>query len=116
MTAITLLDGGLGQELIHRAPEAPTKLWATQVMADHPELVTAVHADYFAAGASIATANTYALHHDRFTGTPFEGRQAQLVAQAPRCLQRLVRAPGSGGCSTTIRLVDRSKPPISPAR
>lgn len=65
MTEITLLDGGMGQELIHRSGDAPTPLWATQVMIDHPGLVGQIHTDYFRAGASIATANTYAVHHDR---------------------------------------------------
>ena len=32
MSNITILDGGMGQELIARAPEGPTPLWATQVM------------------------------------------------------------------------------------
>jgi S-methylmethionine-dependent homocysteine/selenocysteine methylase len=62
---ITILDGGMGQELVARAPEAPTRLWATQVMIDHPEIVRAIHDDYFAAGAQIATTNTYAVLHDR---------------------------------------------------
>lgn len=62
---ITLLDGGMGQELVARAPEAPTRLWATQVMIDHPEILRAIHNDYFAAGAQIATTNTYAVLHDR---------------------------------------------------
>lgn len=66
MTLITLLDGGMGQELIHRAGDQPTPLWATRVMIDHPGMVQAVHDDYFAAGASLATTNTYAIHHDRF--------------------------------------------------
>lgn len=65
-SSITLLDGGMGQELIHRAGDRPTPLWATRVMIDHPGMVQAVHDDYFAAGASLATTNTYALHHDRF--------------------------------------------------
>ena len=68
MTDITLLDGGMGQELIARSGDAPTPLWATQVMIDHPGLVRDIHADYFAAGASIATTNTYAIHHDRLEG------------------------------------------------
>ena len=63
---ITLLDGGMGQELVARSGEdAPTPLWATRVMLDHPDLVRAIHADYFAAGATVATSNTYAIHHDR---------------------------------------------------
>jgi len=71
---ITLLDGGMGQELVKRAPEAPTNLWATQVMLDHPGMVQAIHQDYFEAGATVATTNTYAIHHDRFAGTGLDAR------------------------------------------
>jgi hypothetical protein len=73
MSKITLLDGGMGQELVHRSGDSPTPLWSTQVMIDHPGLVQAVHADYFAAGATIATTNTYAMHHDRLAGTGVGG-------------------------------------------
>ncbi len=62
---ITLLDGGMGQELMARSGDDPTPLWATRVMIDHPGLVRDIHADYFAAGATVATTNTYAIHHDR---------------------------------------------------
>ncbi|MEO6301122.1 MAG: homocysteine S-methyltransferase family protein [Paracoccaceae bacterium] len=68
MAEITLLDGGMGQELLARTGDDPTPLWATQVMIDHPDVVRAIHADYFAAGATIATTNTYAIHHDRLLG------------------------------------------------
>ena len=65
MADITLLDGGMGQELVARSGDEPTNLWATRVMMDHPGMVCAIHGDYFAAGATIATTNTYAIHHDR---------------------------------------------------
>jgi len=66
MAEITLLDGGMGQELIARAGgKDPGALWATRVMIDHPGLVGQIHDDYFAAGASVATTNTYAILHDR---------------------------------------------------
>lgn len=65
MASITLLDGGMGQELVARSGDEPTPLWATRVMIDHPGMVREIHADYFAAGATIATTNTYAIHHDR---------------------------------------------------
>ena len=65
MADITLLDGGMGQELLARTGDAPTPLWATQVMIDHPDVVCAIHGDYFAAGATVATTNSYAIHHDR---------------------------------------------------
>jgi homocysteine S-methyltransferase len=65
MTEITLLDGGMGQELVARAGTDPGPLWATRVMIDHPGMVRAIHEDYFAAGASLATTNTYNILHDR---------------------------------------------------
>ncbi|WP_333712696.1 homocysteine S-methyltransferase family protein [Yoonia sp.] len=74
MTDIILLDGGMGQELVHRAGDRPTPLWSTQVMVDHPGLVAEVHADYRAAGATVHTANTYAIHRDRLEGTGMEGQ------------------------------------------
>lgn len=68
MALITLLDGGMGQELMARSGDEPTPLWATRVMLDHPGMVRDIHADYFAAGATMATTNTYAIHHDRLLG------------------------------------------------
>jgi S-methylmethionine-dependent homocysteine/selenocysteine methylase len=74
----TLLDGGMGQELIARSTKPPTALWATQVLLESPELVKAVHADYFKAGADIATTNTYAVHHDRLEPYNLDDKFAQL--------------------------------------
>ena len=65
MSEITILDGGMGQELITRAGVQPSGLWATEMMMKFPEIVRSVHDDYFAAGAEIATVNSYAIHHDR---------------------------------------------------
>jgi homocysteine S-methyltransferase len=62
---VTILDGGMGQELVKRSVAIPTPLWATQLMIDSPDMVGEVHDDYFTAGADICTTNTYAVHHDR---------------------------------------------------
>jgi homocysteine S-methyltransferase len=82
MAKVVLLDGGMGQELIHRAGDRPTPLWSTTAMMEHPGLVRAVHDDYFAAGATVATTNTYAIHRDRLEGTGFEDRFDALHAEA----------------------------------
>jgi homocysteine S-methyltransferase len=82
MTQITLLDGGMGQELIHRAGDRPTPLWSTQVMVEHPGMVEGVHRDFTAAGATVATANTYAIIRDRFVGTEMDGQFESLLARA----------------------------------
>ena len=59
-----ILDGGMGQELVKRAGKA-TDLWSIQAMMDMPDMVRQVHDEYFAAGAEIATTNTYAILLDR---------------------------------------------------
>ena len=82
MSDIILLDGGMGQELVHRAGDRPTPLWSTQVMLEHPGLVAEVHRDFAAAGATLATTNTYAIHRDRLQGTGLEGEFANLHARA----------------------------------
>lgn len=82
MAGIVLLDGGMGQELVARSGDAPTPLWSTRVMIDHPGLVRQVHADYFAAGATVATTNTYAIHHDRLEKFGLDDRFAALHMQA----------------------------------
>ena len=82
MAKITILDGGMGQELLARTPEKPTGLWATKMMMDHPDLVEAIHTDYFAAGAEIATTNTYAILRDRLAVGGIEDQFEALHAQA----------------------------------
>lgn len=82
MTDIILLDGGMGQELVHRAGDRPTPLWSTQVMIDHPGLVGQVHADYTRAGATVHTTNTYAILRDRLDGTGMEDQFEALHAAA----------------------------------
>ena len=65
---ITLLDGGLGQELIKRSNAArPHPLWSMQVMIDEPHLVTEVHRDFCLAGAKVLCLNTYSCTRHRLT-------------------------------------------------
>jgi homocysteine S-methyltransferase len=103
VSRITLLDGGMGQEMLRRSGDQPTSLWSTQLMVDHPGLAQAVHGDYFAAGATIATTNSYALHRDRLETTPLEGHLGALIdlslaeAQAARAAHGKGRIAGSIG-------------------
>lgn len=57
---ITILDGGMGQELRRRSQKPPSPLWSAQVMLDEPALVVAAHRDFIDAGAKVITVNTYA--------------------------------------------------------
>lgn len=116
MAEITLLDGGMGQELVARSGDAPTPLWATRVMLDHPHLVRAIHDDYFAAGATVATTNTYAIHHDRLVHYDLDHlfadlhRRALAEAQAARAAHGSGRIAGSMGPLVATYRADVTQP------
>jgi S-methylmethionine-dependent homocysteine/selenocysteine methylase len=54
-----VLDGGLATELERRGQDVSGPLWSARVLRDHPEVVLATHAEYFAAGAQVATSASY---------------------------------------------------------
>lgn len=96
MTQITLLDGSIGQELVRRTADRATPLWSTSVMLKLPDLVGTVHRDYFDAGATIATTNTYAVHRSRLAGTGFEDQFQTLITTAVTQAKAARGAHGSG--------------------
>jgi S-methylmethionine-dependent homocysteine/selenocysteine methylase len=117
MARIVLLDGGMGQELIARSGDRPTPLWATQVMRDHPGMAAAVHADYFAAGATIATTNSYAVHRDRLAPFGLEPLFEALLAAAMAEAQAARAAHGSGRIAASLGpLVASYRPDLFPPR
>ncbi|MGV6848244.1 MAG: homocysteine S-methyltransferase family protein [Marinibacterium sp.] len=102
MTDIILLDGAIGQELVRRTRDRKTPLWSTQVMIDHPDLVRAVHDDYFSAGATIATANTYAVLPDRLDRVGLADKVPDLVATALGAAHAARDAHGSGRVAASL--------------
>lgn len=115
MTSITLLDGGMGQELIARAGRDPGPLWATRVMIDHPGMVGAIHDDYFAAGASVATTNTYAILHDRLVQDDmdafYQALHLRALAEAHEARARAGRGIIAGSMGP---LGDSYRPDLTP--
>ncbi len=80
-------------------------------MIDHPGLVQAIHADYFAAGATVATTNTYAIHHDRLRDFGLDDRFAEFHAQALAEARAARDAAGRGRIAGSIGPLGR---PIAP--
>ena len=116
MTEITLLDGSIGQELVKRAGDKPTALWSTQVMIDHPKLVGEVHLDYFEAGATIATTNTYAVLHDRLKLAGLEDKAGLLTDTAVNAARRARAAVGHGRVAGALGpLIASYRPDLSPS-
>lgn len=62
---ITLIDGGMGQELLKRSGAKPTPMWSAQVLKDQPSIVRELHADFIKAGARVITLNTYSVTPER---------------------------------------------------
>jgi len=89
---VTLLDGGLGQELIKRSSAPPHPLWATQVMIDEPHLVSEIHRDFCDAGARVICLNTYAVSRHRLATYAPEKSLQEVLDTRSRC----------GGCGYRI--------------
>lgn len=88
-----ILDGGMGQELVKRAGKA-TDLWSMQALMDSPKRVRQVHDDYFAAGAQIATTNTYSVLPDRLES---KGLSEYLVPMTRSACEMAVAARDAHG-------------------
>lgn len=108
---ITLLDGSIGQEIVKRSGDRPTPLWSTSVMIEQPDVVGAVHGDYFAAGATVATANTYAVHRDRLVRAGLEDRFEDLLDIAMREAKAARDAHGSGRVAAALGPIGASYRP-----
>ena len=115
MTDITLLDGSIGQELVKRSGDRATPLWSTQVMMEHADLVRQVHDAYFAAGATVATTNTYAVLRDRLVRVGLQDEVAWLTETAVDAARRARDAAGGGRVAGAIGpLVQSYKPEVCP--
>lgn len=59
-----LLDGGLGTHLESQGCDITGPLWSARVLRENPTLIESAHADFFAAGAQVATTASYQVTFD----------------------------------------------------
>lgn len=112
---ITLLDGSIGQEIMKRSGDTPTPLWSTRVMIDHPNLLDEIHLEYFKAGATVATTNTYAVLRDRLRMVDIEDQFGLLTENAVKSANQAVALHGSGRVAGSIGPLKASyRPDICP--
>ena len=57
--AVRILDGAIGTELISRGFELESPEWSARAIAQAPNLLAQLHADYAQVGATLHTANTF---------------------------------------------------------
>ncbi|MFB6247473.1 MAG: homocysteine S-methyltransferase family protein [Salinibacter sp.] len=102
-----LLDGGLGQELLHRGmPDTEPSLWSANALTEAPDLVQEVHEDYLRAGADLITTNTYATPPERLVEADLGHRVEELNHEAGRLAERAREEVGRDA------LIAGSLPPI----
>lgn len=102
---ITILDGGMGQELVNRSSRPPHPDWGDWVMRHEPHLVQALHEEYLRAGARVITLNTYLTtprtcldadgKRDRADFEAMQGRAMDLAEAARAAARPDARIAGS---------------------
>jgi len=95
--SVVMLDGSMGQELVHRSKTPATPLWATQALLDDPQLVVDLHADYIRAGARVLTLNTYSCTPERLLRHGLEARFETLQSLACELITRARTDAGIDG-------------------
>ncbi|MGB0638618.1 MAG: homocysteine S-methyltransferase family protein [Myxococcota bacterium] len=79
---ITILDGPIGTQLIHRGHSLATPAWSAQVLIDSPTALSQLHKEYADSGASVHTTNTFRTRPES-VGVAWEdlARQAVQIAR-----------------------------------
>jgi len=99
MSDVILMDGGMGQELIRRSPDALTQLWGGAVLRDHPEIVGQLHQDFLRAGASAIITNSYSLSRPRLAR---DGQEELLAVLQNRACEVACEAIDTMGADVTL--------------
>lgn len=90
---ITLLDGGVGQEINRRASQIESHpQWAVKVMLEEPELVVQVQRDFIQAGAKVITLNNYTATPTRMKRYDMAPQYEQAHVLAIQCAQEALQA------------------------
>jgi homocysteine S-methyltransferase len=81
---VIVLDGALATELERRGADLRDPLWSARCLIESPDIIRAVHMDYFKAGADVATTATYQATFEGF------GRRGIDRARAERLMRDAV--------------------------
>jgi len=97
--AITILDGGMGRELLKIGAPFRQPEWSALALLEGPDFVRQVHASYLAAGADIITSNSYAVVPYHLGEERFAARGRELADLAGRLGREAIEAVPSGAKS-----------------
>jgi S-methylmethionine-dependent homocysteine/selenocysteine methylase len=84
VSAITLLDGGMGRELNRMGAPFRQPEWSALALLEAPQFVTRAHESYVAVGADVITTNTYAVVPFHIGADRFKAQGRALAELAGR--------------------------------
>jgi len=86
---LTVLDGGMGGELMRRGAGRATGLWSAQALLDAPDMVAQVHRDYIDAGARVIITNSYSTIPSYLAKENMADRYLELTEIAARIARQV---------------------------
>jgi homocysteine S-methyltransferase len=104
---VIILDGALATELEQHGANLDDPLWSAKVLLEQPQLIRAVHREYFEAGADIATTASYQATFQGFA-------QCGLTASQTTQLLRASVALAAQARDDYLRQLEPQPPPPRP--
>lgn len=104
---ITILDGGMGDEISTRLEGAATGLWSAQALVEKPDLVVDIHKEFIEAGARIIITNTYSTIPHYLEKAGMADRYVELARLGGKLARQAVAE------SAEAVLIAGSLPPLS---
>ncbi|MFI6295454.1 homocysteine S-methyltransferase [Nonomuraea sp. NPDC050790] len=92
-----VLDGGLATHLEALGADLRDELWSARLLLENPDLIRAVHAAYFAAGADVATTASYQASVHGFMARGLDGSEAARLITLSVELAAQARDEAGGG-------------------
>ncbi len=83
-----VLDGGLGTLLEQRGNDLRSELWSARLLAERPEEIVAAHAEFFAAGASVAISCSYQASFEGFERAGVDAQETERLLRRSVALAR----------------------------
>ncbi|MEV0584695.1 homocysteine S-methyltransferase [Nonomuraea sp. NPDC050310] len=77
-----ILDGGLATHLEALGADLSDELWSARLLLEDPALIRRVHADYFAAGAGVATTASYQASLPGFAARGLSAAEAERLMRS----------------------------------
>jgi S-methylmethionine-dependent homocysteine/selenocysteine methylase len=94
MNELTVLDGGMGRELLRIGAPFRQPEWSALALFDGPDWVVQAHTNFIEAGAEVITTNSYAIVPFHIGDERFGAQSRQLAALSGELARRAADAAG----------------------